>query len=61
MVKKAIILATVILIVIFFGLKTEASKSFHKLSIYGLDIGIVSNIGSGLNNQQETNEWRSPK
>ena len=38
--NKVIILVTVILVVIFFGLKTETNKSFHKLSIYGLDIGI---------------------
>jgi hypothetical protein len=38
--NKIIILVTVVLVVIFFGLKTETNKSFHKLSIYGIDIGI---------------------
>jgi hypothetical protein len=38
--NRIIILVTVILVVIFLGLKTETNKSFHKLSIYGIDVGI---------------------
>ena len=38
--QKIIALVTIILVVIFFGLKSEINKSFHKLSIYGIDVGI---------------------
>jgi len=38
--KIIIVLVTIILVVIFFGLKSETNKSFHKLSIYGIDVGI---------------------
>ena len=34
-----IILVTIIIVAILFGLKSETNKSFHKLSIYGIDIG----------------------
>lgn len=38
--RKIITLGTIIIVVILFGLKSEANRSFHKLSIYGIDIGI---------------------
>lgn len=39
--QKIIALVTIILVVIFFGLKSETNRSFHKLSIYGIDVGIA--------------------
>ena len=38
--RKIIVLVTIIIVGIFFGLKSETNRSFHKLSIYGIDIGI---------------------
>ncbi|GEM_PF-6903754 len=38
--NKIIVIVTIIFIVIIVGLKTETNKSFHKLSIYGVDVGI---------------------
>ena len=38
--RKIIVLVTIILVIIFFGLKSETNRSFHKLSIYGIDVGV---------------------
>lgn len=38
--RNIIVLATIIIVVILLGLKTETNRSFHKLSIYGIDVGI---------------------
>ena len=38
--QKIITLVTIILVVVFFGFKSDTNRSFHKLSIYGIDVGI---------------------